>query len=198
MKLIVCIDDNGGVAFNHRRQSRDRFLIDDIIEGLRGEKIFIEEYSLPLREAFYPEQRGESSVVLECRLKESKKWFIITFIGVSIGMFAETARAILDVYRISPVLYRIITLIEFSITPLFPIPLSLACGIKKPAKYAGVVLLIHAFIELVLSFTGLIFSVDSNGVYSRGDLYFIYIISYVISLLYLIFLSLHYLTLHYY
>ena len=41
MKLIVCIDDNGGVAFNHRRQSRDRFLIDDIIEGLRGEKIFI-------------------------------------------------------------------------------------------------------------------------------------------------------------
>lgn len=50
MKLIVCIDDNGGVAFNHRRQSRDRFLIDDIIEGLRGEKIFIEEYSLPLFE----------------------------------------------------------------------------------------------------------------------------------------------------
>lgn len=119
--------------------------------------------------------------------KESKKWFIITFIGISIGIFAETSRAILDVYRISPVLYRIITLIEFSITPLFPIPLSLACGIKKPAKYAGVVLLIHAFIELVSSFTGLIFSVDSNGVYSRGDLYFIYILSYVISLLYLIF-----------
>ncbi len=119
--------------------------------------------------------------------KESKKWFIITFIGISIGMMAETARAILDVYRISPVLYRIITLIEFSITPLFPIPLSLACGIKKPAKYAGIVLLAHAFIELILSFTGLVFSVDSNGVYSRGDLYFIYIFSYVVSLLYLIF-----------
>lgn len=119
--------------------------------------------------------------------KESKKWFIITFIGISIGMMAETTRAILDVYRISPALYRIITLIEFSITPLFPIPLSLACGIKKPAKYAGIVLLAHAFIELILSFTGLVFSVDSNGVYSRGDLYFIYIFSYVVSLLYLIF-----------
>ncbi len=119
--------------------------------------------------------------------KESKKWFIITFIGISIGMMAETTRAILDVYRISPTLYRIITLIEFSITPLFPIPLSLACGIKKPAKYAGIVLLAHAFIELILSFTGLVFSVDSNGVYSRGDLYFIYIFSYVVSLLYLIF-----------
>ena len=26
MKLILCVDDKGGLAFNHRRQSRDRVL----------------------------------------------------------------------------------------------------------------------------------------------------------------------------
>ncbi len=37
-----------------------------------------EQYELPLREAFYPEQRGESNVVLECRLKDSKKWLLFS------------------------------------------------------------------------------------------------------------------------
>ena len=118
--------------------------------------------------------------------KESKKWFIITFIGIAIGISAEFIRSILDIYPISKDLYRMITFIEFSVTPLLPIPLSLACGIKKPALYTGIVLLAHVLIELVLLPTGLIFTVDSNGVYSRGNLYIIYIISYVISIFYLV------------
>lgn len=30
MKVIVCIDDNGGMLFNKRRQSRDRKVLEDI------------------------------------------------------------------------------------------------------------------------------------------------------------------------
>uniref|UniRef100_UPI004056D3E2 putative bifunctional diguanylate cyclase/phosphodiesterase n=1 Tax=Acetatifactor sp. TaxID=1872090 RepID=UPI004056D3E2 len=37
-----------------------------------------EEYALPLRDAFYPEQKGESSVSLECRLKNSKTWLLFS------------------------------------------------------------------------------------------------------------------------
>ena len=34
MKIIVCLDDYGGMLFNSRRQSRDRMLIDDIMMDL--------------------------------------------------------------------------------------------------------------------------------------------------------------------
>lgn len=33
-----------------------------------------EEYSLPLREAFYSEKKGDTEAVVECRLKNSKTW----------------------------------------------------------------------------------------------------------------------------
>ncbi len=31
MKLIVCVDKNNGLSFNHRRQSRDRIVTQDIV-----------------------------------------------------------------------------------------------------------------------------------------------------------------------
>ena len=45
MKLIVCIDDNNGMMFNKRRQSRDRVLIENVIEMCKGEKLYTNEYS---------------------------------------------------------------------------------------------------------------------------------------------------------
>ena len=45
MKVIVILDDNLGMLFNNRRQSRDRVLIDDIIKTVKDNKIYIEEYS---------------------------------------------------------------------------------------------------------------------------------------------------------
>lgn len=45
MKLIVCLDDNGGMMFNNRRQSRDRILIEDIIRMTNGSRLYIAEYS---------------------------------------------------------------------------------------------------------------------------------------------------------
>lgn len=43
---ILCLDDDGGIAFNKRRQSRDRLLIDEICKSY--DNIYIDEYSLPL------------------------------------------------------------------------------------------------------------------------------------------------------
>ena len=45
MKIIVCLDDKGGMLFNSRRQSRDRAVVTDILESLDGEKLYINEYS---------------------------------------------------------------------------------------------------------------------------------------------------------
>ncbi|MBE6727624.1 MAG: hypothetical protein E7562_03135 [Ruminococcaceae bacterium] len=49
MILVVCIDDNGGMMFNHRRQSRDRAVIDDILNNV-SKCVKICEYSKPLFE----------------------------------------------------------------------------------------------------------------------------------------------------
>ena len=52
MKIILCLDDNNGMLFNNRRQSRDRVLVEDIINNLQGEKLNIFEFSKALFEDF--------------------------------------------------------------------------------------------------------------------------------------------------
>lgn len=50
MKVIVCLDDNGGMTFNNRRQSRDRVLNADVLQTVKGRRLFLSPYSLPLFE----------------------------------------------------------------------------------------------------------------------------------------------------
>ena len=45
MKVIVVLDSNLGMTFNNRRQSRDRKLIENIIEYIGSGKLYIEKYS---------------------------------------------------------------------------------------------------------------------------------------------------------
>lgn len=55
MKLIVCLDDNNGMMFNNRRQSRDKILIENVLEFCKGEKLYTNEYSARL----FPENAVE-------------------------------------------------------------------------------------------------------------------------------------------
>ena len=48
MKVIVCVDDNNGMMFNNRRQSRDRILIDDVVQNIIGGNLLMAPYSEPL------------------------------------------------------------------------------------------------------------------------------------------------------
>ena len=43
MKVIVCIDDNGGMLFGKRRQSKDMLLLEDVMKNT--EKIWIHSFS---------------------------------------------------------------------------------------------------------------------------------------------------------
>lgn len=45
MTLIFCVDDNFGLMFNKRRQSRDSAVLEDIKNCFAGKKICISEYS---------------------------------------------------------------------------------------------------------------------------------------------------------
>ena len=48
MRLIVCIDDRGGMAFNYRRQSRDRVVPEKIEELTKGGVLRTSPYSAKL------------------------------------------------------------------------------------------------------------------------------------------------------
>jgi hypothetical protein len=45
LKLIVCLSEDLGMMFNHRRQSRDRVLIADMIAHTQGKRLWISPYS---------------------------------------------------------------------------------------------------------------------------------------------------------
>ena len=86
MIAIVCIDDNGGMMFNNRRQSRDSILIDKITEITKGSKLWINKYSYSLfedknmsninvDESFVLEAaNGEYCFVENVSLKDYEKW----------------------------------------------------------------------------------------------------------------------------
>ena len=48
MKLIVCLSEEDGMMFNHRRQSRDRVLIADMIRHVGNTPLWVSPYSAPL------------------------------------------------------------------------------------------------------------------------------------------------------
>lgn len=45
MRVITCADQNGGLFFNQRRQSRDRLLIEDVLSFCKGNILYISDYS---------------------------------------------------------------------------------------------------------------------------------------------------------
>ena len=57
MKLIVCLDDKNGMAFNHRRQSRDRIVLERIQKLAEGACLRMSPYSAKL----FPESSALAS-----------------------------------------------------------------------------------------------------------------------------------------
>ena len=48
LKVFVCVDENFGVGFNNRRQSRDSEIVLKIVEILEGSNLYMNEYSAKL------------------------------------------------------------------------------------------------------------------------------------------------------
>ena len=66
MHLIVCLDENGGMTFNNRRQSKDKMLIEDVMKLTENHRLFVSEYSSKLFE-------GENVIVDNDLLKNAKE-----------------------------------------------------------------------------------------------------------------------------
>lgn len=48
MKVILCVDDNLGMLFNNRRQSRDRVLTEDVLSLAANDNLYINDFSAEL------------------------------------------------------------------------------------------------------------------------------------------------------
>ena len=59
MVVFIAIDDEKGLMFNQRRQSRDRVLRDDVLVECNGEKLWMNSYS---RKLFGSETDGQFEV----------------------------------------------------------------------------------------------------------------------------------------
>ena len=53
MIVIVCTEDRGGMLFNNRRVSKDRTVIQKILELSEGKKLWIHPFSEKLFELFH-------------------------------------------------------------------------------------------------------------------------------------------------
>ncbi len=71
MKVIICLDDNGGMLFNNRRQSRDKEVLKDIIDNLNGEKLYISPFSQKLFEDFSDYVIIDDALLLKAQKKDT-------------------------------------------------------------------------------------------------------------------------------
>ncbi len=115
-----------------------------------------------------------------------KTWFILTFVSVMICSAAELA-VHCGYYKSSwAVPLTLITVIQFSTSPLLAVFFSGALGFHDEAKRAVKFFALNAVVEAVLAPFGLVFYFNEEG-YFRGKLFAVYEVFYFLGLLYLMF-----------
>ncbi len=116
-----------------------------------------------------------------------KRWYLFAFVSVFFCAGAEFIAIHFDACGSSFVLpLTILTVIQFSLSPMLPVFFGGALGLHRPAIVVGTVFCLHALAEITLAPFGLIFFFDEAGKYIRGPLYIIYEITYLLSLVFLI------------
>ncbi len=119
--------------------------------------------------------------------REQKKWYLLSFTAVMACAAAEYFAILFDAHGKSFIIpLTVITVIQFSITPLLPVFFSGALGIRRIVKQAAIFFSINVLAEIVSAPFGWIFYFDETGKYVRGEFYLIYEGFYIVSLVFLI------------
>ena len=116
-----------------------------------------------------------------------KRWYLLAFISVFFCAGAEFVARQFDACGPAFALpLTILTVIQFSLSPMLPVFFGGALGLYRPAIVVGTVFCLHALAEAVCAPFGWIFFFDAAGKYYHGEYYIIYEISYLLSLVFLI------------
>lgn len=115
------------------------------------------------------------------------RWFRLTFILVAVGALCEFLGATWSRLQYKGIfIHTLVTLGEFCITPMLAVFLAKSCGVRRKLKLFDIICIAHAVLEIVLIPFGSIFYIDSEGVYQRGTLYWIYLAACAIAFVYIL------------
>ena len=124
--------------------------------------------------------------------KNSIQWFRFSFVLVAIGMTCEYLGVLFsDLGNVPKVLFILVTLCEYILSPMLSLSLARSCGIKAPIKPMLLVMLMHAIMEIAAAPFGLIFYITDEGSFARGDYYWIYLFFCAVSFLFILFVFIH-------
>ena len=120
--------------------------------------------------------------------KDDIKWFRITFILAALGAICEYLGVLADKTNFcSPKLHWFITFSEFCISPYLGVCLARSSGMKHSIRFMLIFMTLNVVIEIVSLFTGIVFYIDSSGVFHRGPAYASYLIFCAIDFGYVLF-----------
>lgn len=121
--------------------------------------------------------------------KDKKKVFNLLFSAIAIATFCEWLGVLLQGTGSSTRIFHIvIKALELSIAPSIGFLISWVIELRK-TKLALCFLAAHAVLEIFSGVFGFIYSVDSNSTYTHAKFYPIYIVAYLISIVYFIYVA---------
>lgn len=120
--------------------------------------------------------------------KSDIKWFRVTFILAAIGAICEYCGVLSDKTNFFPQkVHWFITFVEFSVSPYLGICLARSSGMKRAIKVMLGLMSLNVLLEIISLFTGIVFYIDSDGIFHRGFLYWAYLAFCVIDFIYVLF-----------
>ena len=117
--------------------------------------------------------------------KEQKTWYLLTFITIMLCSAAEFAVhcGYYDPRFALPL--TIVTVIQFSLSPMLAVLFIGALGLKRQSRIAAGFFSVNALAQIALAPSGRVFYFNEEG-YFRGDLFLVYEGFYIVSLTYLV------------
>ncbi len=116
-----------------------------------------------------------------------KRWYLVTFVSIflcaGIEMFALHYDAQGPAFSLP---LTILTVIQFSLTPMLPVFFAGALGMRREAVIAAAGFSLHALLEIISVPFGWIFYYDEIGTYVRGKYYILYLLSFILCFVFLI------------
>ena len=116
-----------------------------------------------------------------------RRWFLLAFIACMYCAGAEFLAKYFDMQGpVFSVPLTVITVLQFSLSPMLPVFFVGALGLYRPAIMMGSMFCLNVLPEIVSAPFGWIFYFDAAGKYFHGPYYLIYEGSYIVSLVFLI------------
>lgn len=93
MKIIICLDENNGMAFNRRRQSSDRVIREDMLKMTADYKLYVNSYT-----AKQFKEDGSRLIVDDSCLDKAEAGDYVFVEDMQIGSYVSAVEQII-VYR---------------------------------------------------------------------------------------------------